>query len=137
MYDETTRDNESPATTVEEQQTQRQDGFDVRYQPTGRLPRKLVFEPTADGYYRATHEWTGCTWRETGYEHCDSVAIEFGDELPPTVVAAVLERLFNSAFESGTITDVDVLNAIARDTFESELVADALAATNGGVTDGA
>ncbi len=54
--------------------------IDIRYRPTGGPPRKVSFRPRSDGgWFRVTLEWTGCTWRETGCEPVDDVALECAD----------------------------------------------------------
>ncbi|RQG89343.1 hypothetical protein [Natrarchaeobius chitinivorans] len=136
MPEDTTRGLESPersheATVNCKSASDPIDGFGVRFSPSDRQPRKITFDSSPrDGFYRADYEWNGCTWRETGYEHCESVSLEFGEQLPPELVAAVLDRLFYEAFESGSLTDVDVLNAIARRAFPEEMVSETL--TQGG-----
>ncbi len=46
------------------------DGFAVEFTPEREPRRRVRYEPRtdADGWWRITHEWTGCTWRIIGRE---------------------------------------------------------------------
>ena len=45
-------------------------GFIVEFTPEREPRRQIQYEPRtdADGWWRITHEWTGCTWRVVGRE---------------------------------------------------------------------
>ena len=138
MSEDTTRGIESPDTThalTTKPTSDPLEGFDIRHEPTYGSPRKIGYEPTGEGdWLRISYEWTGCTWRELGYERCDTVDIEIAEQIPTTITRAVLGELFETAFAGDGVTDLDVLNAIARKTFGDEVVAEAKHRTrhNGG-----
>lgn len=55
----------------------RADATTVRWEPVGREPRRVVFEPRADGRLeRVVEAWTGEEWRFVGREVCETVAVE-------------------------------------------------------------
>jgi len=55
----------------------RSDALIVRWDPEGRAPRRIVFEPTRDGWDRSEQAWSDHDgWREVGRERVDSVRIE-------------------------------------------------------------
>ena len=45
-------------------------GFTVQFTPARGARRRISYEPRtdADGWWRITHEWTGCAWRIVGRE---------------------------------------------------------------------
>jgi hypothetical protein len=61
--------------------TDRSDALILRYDPVGRAPRRLRFEPTADGYERIEEVWNGCQWRGVGNESVDHLALENAEVL--------------------------------------------------------
>jgi hypothetical protein len=61
----------------------RRDRITVRWRPTGRAPRRLVFEPRSDGGWlreEQTRIHDG-TWRTVGTETCTDLAFE--GPIPP------------------------------------------------------
>ncbi|PCR89465.1 hypothetical protein [Natrinema ejinorense] len=128
MSDNETRGIESPDTTALTSKpiSNPTEGFDVRFDPTYGAPRKIAFEPAGCGdWLRIDYEWTGCTWRERGFERCDRVGFEVADQIPPTVTRVVLAELFSTALSGSGVSDLDVLNALAREAFDDETVAEA------------
>ena len=45
-------------------------GVSITFTPAHESQRRIQYEPRpdADGWWRITHEWTGCTWRIVGRE---------------------------------------------------------------------
>ncbi len=128
MIDDTTRGIESPDTTAltSKPTSDPTEGFDVRFDPTYGAPRKIAFEPADDGeWIRIDYEWTGCTWRERGFERCDDVDLEIANQITSTIAQATLAELFSTALADSGVADLDVLNALARETFDDEAVAEA------------
>ena len=57
--------------------TDRSDAATLRFDPAGRAPRRLRFEPRADGDWERREEvWNGCRWRGVGSERVDDLAVE-------------------------------------------------------------
>lgn len=56
--------------------TDRSDAFVVRWEPDNTAPRRALFEPRVDGWYRREQIWTGDCWRTLGTELVETVAIE-------------------------------------------------------------
>ncbi|WP_435551941.1 PadR family transcriptional regulator [Natrinema sp. CGMCC1.2065] len=128
MQDDTTRGLNNPATTAEstsETATSPSQSLTLCYETAGGTQRKIRFAPASGGeWYMAESEWNGCRYRENGFRRITDYGLEFS-EIPEPITRAVLAELFETALEGDGVADLDVLNAIARETFGDDRLAEA------------